>query len=160
MQGAIPGPDMLHLPGHQLHVASCPLKVPGSPGRLAYAGENDEIQGPALLQRLRIEPQCGDILLPSEKFPGADTNLQSGKVGTGWVGAAGTAMYFRPGPHRWPLFPCGLGWCWKELHRCSVHMHRRALEEIPSRACTLYQSLCPQNLQPLKVAKVEKVFSF
>lgn len=34
---------------------------------------------------------------------------QSGDVG---VGAAGTAMYLRPGPHRWPLFPRGLGWCW------------------------------------------------
>ena len=72
---------MLHLPEHPLHVASCPLKVPRSPERLAYAGENDDLQGPALLQRLRIEPQCGDILLPSGKFLGADINLQSGKVG-------------------------------------------------------------------------------
>ena len=54
---------------------------PRSPERLAYAWENDDLQGPALLQRLRIEPQCGDILLPSGKFLGADINLQSGKVG-------------------------------------------------------------------------------
>ena len=102
---ATPGPDMLHLPEHPLHVASCPLKVPSSLGKPDYR-EVYEIQGPALLQRRRIEPQCGDYAFAIRRVPRSRHQSAEWESRPGWVGAAGTAMHLRPVLTVGPSSPC------------------------------------------------------
>lgn len=61
------------------------------------------------------------------------------------------------GPQHHPLFPPG-GEA-EALQPLSVQAHLRASGNPPHKTCKLYQTLLAQNLQFLKVAWIERLFS-